>query len=158
MRRQDRQVTDKKEIVELINRARAIRLGLRDGDRIYIVPLHFAYEEVDGKDVFYCHGAPVGRKLDLVKATGYAAYELDGGQRLLPADIACDYSSTFFSVIGEADASIVEDMAEKEHALNLIMGHYTNKYEWDYEPAMLKGVAVIKLVSTELSCKAKLSE
>lgn len=155
MRRHDREITEKQEIVKLIKSCKAIRLGLRDGERIYIVPLHFGYEEVNGEDVFYCHGAPVGRKVDLVKATGYAAYELDGGQELLPADIACDYSSTFFSIIGEAKASLVEDMAEKEHALNVIMEQYTGKNKWDYEPAMLKGVAVIKLVSTEMSCKAK---
>lgn len=156
MRRHDRAVTDKQEVVKLIKSCKAIRLGLRDGERIYIVPLHFAYEEVNGEDVFYCHGAPVGRKVDLVKATGYAAYELDGGQKLMLADIACDFSSTFFSIIGEAKASLVEDMVEKEHALNLIMEQYTGQYKWDYEPAMLKGVAVIKLVSTELSCKAQL--
>lgn len=96
----------------------------------------------------------MGRKIDLIKRTGYAAFEMDGGQELLPGEIACDYSSAYFSIIGTADASLVEDMAEKEAALNLIMAHYTGKNQWEYKPAMLKAIAVIKLVARELTCKA----
>lgn len=158
MRRHDREVTDESRIAELINACRAIRLGLRDGEDIYIVPLHFAHTMEGDKHVFYCHGAPVGRKVDLVKRTGYAAFEMDGGQELLPDEIACEFSSTFFSVIGTADASIVEDVEEKERALNLIMHHYTGKDDWEYSPAMVKGTAVIKLVSREISCKVKMKE
>lgn len=154
MRRHDRQITDENTINELIKRCKAIRLGLRDGDDIYIVPLHFAHSFENGRHTFYCHSAPMGRKIDLIKATGYAAFELDGGQELLPGEIACDYSSAYFSVIGTADASLVEDITEKEKALNLIMEHYTENAEWEYKPAMLKAVAVIKLVSKEITCKA----
>lgn len=160
MRRHDREVTEESRIAELINACKAIRLGLRDGEDIYIVPLHFAHTMEGDKHVFYCHGAPVGRKVDLIKRTGYAAFEMDGGQELIKADTACDYSSTFFSVIGTSDASIVEDLEEKERALNLIMAHYTgiDDDDWDYGEAMLKGTAVIKLVSREISCKVKMKE
>lgn len=158
MRRHDREVTDESQISELINSCKAIRLGLRDGDDIYIVPLHFAHTMENGKHVFYCHGAAAGRKVDLIKSTGYAAFEMDGGQELITADTACDHSSTFYSVIGTSDASIVEDMAEKEKALNMIMHHYTGQHDWDYPEAMLKATSVFKLVARELSCKVKMKE
>lgn len=154
MRRHDRQITDENTINELIRRCQAIRLGLRDNEEIYMVPLHFAHSFENNQHVFYCHSAPMGRKIDLIKHTGYAAFEMDGGQELLPGDMACDYSSAYFSIIGTADASLVENMAEKEAALNLIMAHYTGKDQWEYKPAMLNAIAVIKLVARELTCKA----
>lgn len=52
MRRHDRQITDENTINELIARCRAIRLGLRDEDEIYIVPLHFAHSFENGQHVF----------------------------------------------------------------------------------------------------------
>lgn len=50
MRRKDREVHDFKKIMDIINKAKILRLGLFDGDYPYIVPLHYGhlYDEKEG--------------------------------------------------------------------------------------------------------------
>lgn len=78
MRRQDREVTDSARIREIISSCSVCRLGFCDGDEVYIVPLNFGYEEVDGKYVFYFHGAKAGRKAELIRRYASAPERLRG--------------------------------------------------------------------------------
>ena len=52
MRRSDREVTDPKQIRDIIDHCTCCRLGFWDGQEVYILPLNFGYEEADGKRVF----------------------------------------------------------------------------------------------------------
>lgn len=153
MRRNDREVTSPNRIAEIIESCQIIRLGIHDEERIYIVPLHFGYEIVEGHYVFYCHGAPEGRKLDLLHKNSYVAFEMDGGYEIMPAPVACGYSSTFFSIIGEGQAILVEDEATKLSGLQTIMKHYTHKTDWEMPAAAVKNTAVLKIVCQTMSCK-----
>ena len=57
MRRKNREVKDLKTIIEIIDRATTVRLGINDKEYPYIVPLSFGYE-LDGEDIIiYFHGA-----------------------------------------------------------------------------------------------------
>ncbi|RAZ95235.1 pyridoxamine 5'-phosphate oxidase family protein, partial [Klebsiella oxytoca] len=61
MRRTDREVTDPVKIREIITSCDCCRLGFCDGERAYVVPLDFGFEERDGRYTFYFHGAKEGR-------------------------------------------------------------------------------------------------
>lgn len=50
MRRKNREVKDLKTIIEIIDRATTVRLGINDKEYPYIVPLSFGYE-LDGEDI-----------------------------------------------------------------------------------------------------------
>lgn len=54
MRRKDREVTDLREILRIINKAKILHLGLFDGDHPYVVPLHFGYEYATATLCFIC--------------------------------------------------------------------------------------------------------
>ena len=153
MRRKDRQVTDPGIIEDILSRCTVCRLGLRDGDQVYIVPLNFGWEAEDGRYTFYFHGAAEGRKLDLLRANGRAGFELDTGYRLHPADRACGWSTAFQSIIGEGPVSFVEDPAEKRRALGRILVHNTGREDWEFPDAMLNATCVYRLTAEELSCK-----
>lgn len=153
MRRSDREVTSEQRIEEIIEACQIIRLGIHDEERIYIVPLHFGYERDDGGYVFYCHGASEGKKIKLLKTNGYVGFELDGGYEIIPAAVACGYSSTFYSVIGEGQVSFVEEDTEKIKALQMIMKHYTHTTDWELPLAAVKNTAVLKLVCESMTCK-----
>ena len=43
MRRKDRQVEDRAEIADILNRSLVCRLGLQDEEGMYIVPLNYGY-------------------------------------------------------------------------------------------------------------------
>ena len=82
-------------------------------------------------------------------------FEIDGEYELLQADVACNYSAKFQSVIGTGRLSIIEDYEEKIKGLNTLMNHISGKSEWDYSKDMVNAVAVFRLEVDKLSCKAK---
>ncbi|WP_343208364.1 pyridoxamine 5'-phosphate oxidase family protein [Anaerolentibacter hominis] len=153
MRRKDREITDRTRINEIIADCYCCRLGFNDNGRIYIVPLNFGFEDTDGKRIFYFHGAAEGRKIDLIKNTHYAGFELDTNYKLKDAASACSYSAAFQSVIGEGRVDLIEDSDQKKHALRCIMYHNTGRADWDFSPAMLDKLSVFSLEAEELSCK-----
>ena len=62
MRRNDREVTDINEIMEIIADCDVCRLALNDDEYPYIIPLNFGAELVDGKVTLYFHSALKGKK------------------------------------------------------------------------------------------------
>lgn len=153
MRRKDREVTDQKKIEEIIQACDCCRIGLADDGKVYIVPLSFAYVRESGKECFYFHGAPQGRKLDIIRRNGLAGFELDTGCQLQEAEIACGYSCRYQSVIGSGRITIIEEREEKLKGLNHIMGHYSGRSDWSFDERMADMVTVLRLDIEELSCK-----
>lgn len=156
MRRKDREVTDQKKIDEIIRACRCCRLAFCDQGRAYIVPLNFGYEGQAGKRVFYFHSAWEGRKLELIRQTGWAGFEMDTNYKLHESEIACGYSARFQSVIGGGRVSIVETAAEKREGLQIIMRLQTGRDQWEFEDKIVEMVCVFRLEVEELSCKEHL--
>ena len=68
MRRNDREITDSREILSIVNECKVIRLAMLDEQGLpYIIPLNFGYRFADGVFTFYCHSAREGRKLELLR-------------------------------------------------------------------------------------------
>mgnify|MGYP001056677324 CR=1 FL=1 len=154
MSRKDREVTDPQRIEEIIAGCTCCRLGLCDGGSAYIVPLSFGYtRREDGGYTLYFHGAREGRKIDLIRRTGRASFEMDTGYQLRPGEAACSYSAAFRSVMGEGPVSFVEDAEEKRRALDMIMLKNTGRGGWEYSEKMLDAVCVFSLTVDELACK-----
>ncbi len=103
--------------------------------------------------MLYFHGAAEGKKMDLVRQTGYAGFEMDTAHGLKTADQACGYSFRYRSVVGEGPIRVVEETQEKKKGLNCIMGHMSGKDSWDYPEAMLKRTAVLRLDVEQMSGK-----
>lgn len=156
MRRKDREITDKQTIREIISSCKCCRLGFydREQDEVYIVPLSFGYEEVNGQQIFYFHGAKVGRKCELLKSSPKVGFELDTNHELVHGAAACNHSMKYKSIIGTGIAEIIEDADEKKHALLAIMQQQTGKTAWDIPQPMLAPVCVFKLNVQKISCKA----
>ena len=117
MRRQDREVTDPEKISAVIDACTHCRLGFCDQGRAYIVPVNFGHAVENGQHVFYFHGAPEGRKIDLIRETGWAGIEMDEGYQLHRAETACGHTAAFRSIIGGGPIVILEDSEEKRRAL-----------------------------------------
>ena len=156
MRRQDREITDPEKINAVIDACVCCRLGFCDQGKAYIVPVSFGHTMKDGRHVFYFHGAPEGRKIDLIRETGWAGIEMDEGYQLHRAERACGYSAAVRSIIGGGRISFVETAEEKRKALNSIMAHTAGGGGWDFPEAALRTTCVYKLEAEELSCKEHL--
>ena len=155
MRRSDREIIDKSTIEEFIQKEQIIRIAFYDEGDIYIVPVNYGFRKDGDSYAFFFHGAKAGRKYELAKASPKVGFEIDGRYELLEAEIACDFSAKFQSVIGTGTLSLVEEKEEKIIGLNCLVKQTTNKTEWEYSDAMLNGVAVFRLDVEKMSCKAK---
>ena len=154
MRRKDRAVTDRAQILDILSRCHCCRLGFQDKEEVYIVPLNFGYTESDGHLTLYFHSARQGRKIDLIARTHRAGFELDTDYALHTGPMACDYSARFQSIIGTGTVAFVDGAAEQQAALRQIMLHNTGREDWTFSEAMLQAVCIFKLEVTSLSCKA----
>lgn len=149
MRRKEKEITDKKEIEQIFKKALVCRLGLVDGKKPYIVPLNFGYE----KDILYFHSALVGRKIDVLKRNSNICFEIDIPGKTISSDKACNWSMVFLSIIGEGRVLFIDNESEKIKALNIIMSHYSDKDEWDFNKKMMEKTLVFKVEIDNVSAK-----
>lgn len=155
MRRSDREITDENVINSFIGKESIIRIAFYDDGDLYIVPVNYGHFLENGKHIFYFHGAKAGRKYELALKAPSVGFEIDGAFEILAADLACDYSAKFQSVIGTGTVNVVEDSAEKIKGLNVLMKQISGKSTWEYGAQMVDGVAIFRLEVDKLSCKAK---
>ena len=153
MRRSDREVIDLSRVLEIIEGCDCCRLGLVDDGRAYIVPLNFGYEVHGGKLTLYFHSAREGRKLDLIRATRYASFEMDTAHELVEAEKACGYSFLYSSVMGGGSIELIDDCDGKLYALRQIMKHYAGEREFEFDLSLVGRTTIMKLVVDEISCK-----
>ncbi len=144
MRRIDREVTDTKELLEIIASCKVCRLAFQDSDGLYIVPLNFGYEYSEEKLTLYFHSAKEGRKINAISKTCNVCFEMDCDHQLINAESACAYGYAFRSIIGTGTALLVGDVEEKKHALEQLMRHQTGK-EFTFQNKMVDSVAVFKV-------------
>lgn len=121
MRRKDREITDKDEILDVLRRCDTVRLGLLDGDQPYVVPVSFGLDTSGGETVIYVHGARQGMKVDCVAAHEKICVEGDIFYKVeeVPQGITARYES----VIGFGTVSKVEG-EEKVYGLKKLLEHY----------------------------------
>ena len=153
MRRKDREVTDPVKIREIITACDCCRLGLCDGERAYIVPMDFGFTEQDGRYAFYFHSAKEGRKLDLIRRTGWAAFEMDTGHEWVRGETALQDTSRFRCVMGGGPVTLLETEEEKRAGLLAILAHTTGRDRCEIGGEALGKVQVFRLDVEELTCK-----
>ena len=151
MRRSEHEITDRKEIDEIIRKASICRLALSDSGTPYIVPLCFGYEH----NTLYFHSCTQGRKLEILKRNNRVCFEMDIETKLAVAEKGCNWGMKYRCVIGFGTASVVQDPAEKRSGLDAIMRQYSGP-EGDYSPEALNRTTVIKVKIESLTGKQAL--
>ena len=148
MKRKDKEVTGAKDIEDIIRRANICRLALCEGDRPYIVPLCFGYE--DGK--LYFHSASQGRKLELLENNRNVCFEMDIDQELVPGETSCKWGLRYRSVVGFGRASFVRDPESKREALGIIMKNYSEG-GLDFSESNVAETTIIKIDVEDMTGK-----
>jgi hypothetical protein len=150
MRRNEREIKDRKEIDDIIRRCQVCHLAMCDDGQPYVVPLNFGY---DG-GFLYFHAAPEGRKIDIIKRNNRVGFEFDILHDIVTAEQACKWGAKYESVMGSGTAEIVDDLEAKKEALQLIMRQYGNG-TWDFKEEILKKTLVLRVRILEISGKAR---
>lgn len=143
MRRSDREVKSKEEILEIIKKCNVCRIALNNEGFPYIVPMNFGIW-VEGEEIqLYFHGAKSGTKTDLIKKDPRASFEMDCEHRLIEGDLGCKYTMEYESVVGTGKIEIVEG-EEKIRALHYVMKQYSDK-SFTFDQRHANVVEVFKL-------------
>jgi len=140
MRRNEKEITDKNELEEILLKSKVCRLAMVDKDKPYMVPMNFGYKD----DNLYFHGASEGHKIDLIKKNPEVCFEVDEVLKFKKTQIACDWGLNFKSVIGAGKAVFLDAPSEKINALDIIMSQYSGR-AFEYSKKMLEKTAVIKV-------------
>lgn len=149
MRRKEKEITDKKEIEQIFETAQVCRIAMIDGRKPYIVPMNFGYKD----NILYFHTALYGRKIDILNNNPDVCFEIDIPGEVIKSKEACSWSMAFQSIIGEGSVFFVENVTEKSEALNIIMSHYSDKDEWDFNKKMMEKTLVFKVKINNISVK-----
>ena len=152
--RRECEVTDINEITAILDRAKVVHVGMVDKDMPYVVPMNYGYTMEEGKLTLYMHGAPVGRKLDILRVNPKVFVEIDTDIMPFEGRFACEYGVCYSSVMGEGVAEVVEDTAGKMEALTVLMKTQTGK-DFEFTDKMVGGVTAIKIRVTDFTAKRR---
>lgn len=154
MRRKDREVTDKKQLLDILDMCKVCRIAMQDEQGLYIIPLNFGYKYENETLHLFFHSAKEGRKVNAFEKNPEVAFEMDCGHQLIEGKTACEYGYEFQSIVGTGNIHIVKDKQEQKKGLSLLMKHMTGK-EFTFEDNMLNAVFVYRLEVHEFTGKRK---
>ena len=146
MRLNKREIKDPDMLRDIIKSCDIVRLGLRDRDGMFIVPVNYGYDiESDGtglKLTLYIHGAREGRKAEAFAADPSVALEMDCMDGIITGDYTCSYSCAYRSIMGNGTIRELTGEQEKIHALTRIMEHMAPGARIEFRPEMLERTGV----------------
>ena len=152
MTKRERQITDPDKILEILDKAKVLRLGLCANNEPYVVPMNYGYVFEEGKLVLYLHSAVRGKKLDMLRQNPRVFFELDCDLMPFEGRVPCQYGLVYSSIMGRGTAAIVEDVEEKKRAMSVLMKTQTGK-DFSFEDRLVSMVAVIRIDVTEYTAK-----
>ena len=154
MRKSDREIKSKEEIIDIIKRCDVIRPAFNNGDYPYILPLNFGFEVKNDKVIFYLHSALEGTKVDIMKKDNCASFEMDTKHELQYYEEKGYCTMSYESIIGRGRIRILPE-DEKMNALKKLMGHYHKSEDTYFNPAAISRTLVYSLEVEEMTAKRK---
>ena len=153
MRRKDREISDRAEIVRILEENAVCRLAMVDDGAPYLVPLSYGYELEGDRLTLYFHCAREGRKLDVLRRSPRVCFEIEGRTALKEAAQACGYGFAYESLIGNGTAALATTHEEKAHALQRIMLRQAKK-SFEFTEKQTASVAVLIVQADDYTAKA----
>lgn len=147
---------DTETIAWVLDHCETLRIGIQDGDSVYVVPVHFGYEVDDqGKFHLYFHGNGKRKRATLLRKNPHVGIELDADHKLLVADTNSGHSASFRNVMGQGIAHDLANSDEKIHGLTLLMKQYVDNIPEVFTPEMVEKVHVWRIDMENIFCKVK---
>ncbi|MDD5796226.1 MAG: pyridoxamine 5'-phosphate oxidase family protein [Oscillospiraceae bacterium] len=153
MRRKDRGITNKDDIITIIKKCKVLHLAVNTDDGLYIVPVNFGFSIENEKFIFYIHSAKQGKKINAIKKYPNVCVEADCSHKLVTGRCACEYSYMYESFIAQGTGEIVDSHTEKAKALQTIMKHQTGK-DFEFGKTQTDTVSIIKITVNSITAKA----
>ena len=151
MRRSDREIKDKVEILEVIKKCEVCHVSFFGEEYPYVVAMNFGVIEDEDTVRLYFHSAKEGTKLNLLRKNPKVGFAMDCGHHLLfREDGSC--TMEYESVCGNGIIRIVEEK-EKLSGLTAIMNQYHEPKEYEFPEKVMEMTEVLELTVKELTGK-----
>lgn len=155
MRRKEREVTEREEILEIFREADACRVAFAVENEPYIVCMNYGYTWEGDTPVLYFHCAREGLKLRMMELNNRVCFQLDASHKLRYDETTIYCTMDYSSVVGKGILEKIEDTTEIKKGLDLLMEHHGHKAPEAYPASSMARVTVLKLSVTELTAKRK---
>jgi nitroimidazol reductase NimA-like FMN-containing flavoprotein (pyridoxamine 5'-phosphate oxidase superfamily) len=149
MRKSKQEIKDPDILEKILSKALICRVAMTDGALPYILPFNYGYQDKS----LYIHSAPEGKKIDLLKLNNKVCFEVEDAVEIIKGEEACDWTTSYRSVIGYGTVEILSDEASKQHGLEVIMAQHGAPDLVDFNPKNMKRMVILKLTITSLSGK-----
>jgi len=151
MRRTDKEITDRAQMEEILQKAELIRIAMIDNGEPYLVAMNFAYSGSD--NCIYLHSAAEGRKIDILEKNNKVAFQTEIDYETVLQDIACDSTARYRSVFGTGRIHFVRDIEGKKKLLDAIMLKCSGRSGYTYSDRALDKTLGIRLEIDSLTGK-----
>ena len=150
--RREQEITDIEKIKEILDKETIIHIGLVDGDEPYVVPMNYGFTLENGELTLYLHGATEGKKLDLMRANPKVFFSIESDVVAFPGNVACQFGTSYSSVMGKGTAKILETPEEKADGLSIFMKSQTG-LDFEFNERMVSAVSVIRIDVSAFTAK-----
>ncbi len=117
MRRTERAIAETDQMIEVLQGAKYASIAMCRDDEPYIVTMNYGYDE--GRNALYFHCARQGLKIDFVTRNPTVCGTVIEDRGYLQGECA----HAFRSVVFWGQMTIVDTLAEKKHAMEVMLGH-----------------------------------
>lgn len=149
MRKAKLEIKDEEVLKEILSAALICRLAMMAGDLPYLIPVNYGYR--DG--CIYMHSAPEGKKIDLLRLNNKVCFEVEEAVEVLKGDRACDWTTSYRSVIGYGTVEILSDDESKQKGLEVIMAQHGAPHLIEFNRKNMDRMVILKLSITSLTGK-----
>ena len=149
MRRIEKQITDQKEIISILENNIICRIAFSEKNIPYIVPMNYGYSENN----IYLHSAKEGKKIGIIEHNNKICFEITDSIEIIQSENACNFGTKFRSVIGFGNIFPVSDFNKKQEALQIIMKQHTKKNHWNFPDKMIEKIIIFKIEIEKLTGK-----
>ncbi len=154
MRKKDREIQGKEELIQILQKADVARIALSAGGVPYIVAMNYGFEWADKLLIFF-HCAKEGKKLEMMEQNNSVCFQMDTDHELIKGTHTCKWTMNFKSIVGFGMLGRAASPEERKKGLDLIMNHYGHEGEHEYNEKILDLTEVLKLEVTEITGKQK---
>jgi len=142
MRRKDKEITDFKQIEDILLKGRFCHIAMASGDDPYMITVNYGYKD----NCIFFHSAPDGQKLEMIRKNPKVCFMIYADDKLVKGENPCnDWSVRYRSIIGYGKAVFLRTSEEKIEGLTVLMEHYSKEGVFEFSVENLKKTTVVKI-------------
>ncbi len=151
MRRKDREITDKKVMLDIISRAQVCYLGMSRDNMPYVIPINFGYKD----NTIYFHCALEGEKIDILQENPNVCLLFNIDNKLINNITQDDWSMYYKSVIAYGKVEFIMDIALRQKAIDIMFKHYGGE-DYPLPKSVLEKTMFLKVIIEKMTGKQKI--